>query len=93
MSSRVFLPRPVPSFGFGGWPASEAVHEPFGVVPVHPCAGDLLQVGQGADGAVAEWRPAAGAFGLVQPDRRLRERIVPCCQLLPIPMVSAGVFG
>ena len=43
---------------------------------MHPYAGDLLQVGQGAEGAIAEWRPAADAFGLVQPDRRLRERIV-----------------
>lgn len=31
--------------GFGGWPPAEAVHEPAGVVPVHPRGGDLLKVG------------------------------------------------
>jgi hypothetical protein len=76
MSSHVFLPRPVPGFGFGGQLASQAVHEPFVVVPVHPGAGDFLQVGQGADGAVTEWRPAAGAFGLVQPNGRFRQGVV-----------------
>ena len=93
MSSHVFLPGPVPGFGFGGRPPAQAVHEPFGVVPVHPGAGDLLQAGQGADGAVAEWRPAAGAFGFVQPDSRFRERIVPRRQMLLIPMFGSGVCG
>jgi len=65
MSSHVFLPGPVPGFGFGGWPASQAVHEPFVVVPGHPGAGDFLQAGQGADGAITEWRPEPHTFGFV----------------------------
>jgi hypothetical protein len=40
--------------GFGRGPPPEPVHQPLGVVPVHPRAGGLFHVGQGADGAIAE---------------------------------------
>lgn len=30
-------------FGFYGWSAAEAVHEPGGVVPVHPFSGGELE--------------------------------------------------
>ena len=76
MSSHVFLPRPVAGFGFRGWLASQAVHEPFVVVPVHPGAGDLFQVSQGADRPGPERGILADALSLVQPDRRLRQGVV-----------------
>jgi hypothetical protein len=44
----------VAGLGFGWGPAPEPVHQPLGVVPVHPGAGGLLQVGQGADRAGTE---------------------------------------
>jgi hypothetical protein len=66
----------VGGFGFGWWDAAEAVHESAGVVPVDPGGGDLVQVGQSADGAVPEWGAVADAFSLVQPDRGLGEGIV-----------------
>ncbi len=37
----------VPGLGFCRGAPAEAVHEPAGVVPVGPCAGDSLQVGEG----------------------------------------------
>jgi len=39
-------------FGFCGWASAEAVHEPAGVVPVHPGGGDLFEVGEGRSGPV-----------------------------------------
>lgn len=41
----------VPGVGFGGRPPASAVHDPVGVVPVHPCAGDLPDIGVGVDWA------------------------------------------
>src|SRR5258706_1278721 len=81
MSSRApgrdrLRPRVVPGLGLGRGPAAEAVHEPAGVVPVHPGAGYFLQVAQGPDRAVPERRPRPDAFGLVQPDGRLRQGVV-----------------
>jgi hypothetical protein len=40
--------------GFGWWPPAEAVHEPAGVVPPDPGGGDLFNVRQGFQRAVAE---------------------------------------
>ncbi len=48
----------VPGLGFGRGPAPEPVHRPLRVVPVHPRAGDLLQVGQGGDGPVRNGDPS-----------------------------------
>ena len=44
----------VPGLSLGRGPAAEPVHQPGGVVPVHPGAGDLLQVSEGPDRAGAE---------------------------------------
>ena len=56
----------VPGLSFGRGPAAEPVHQPGGVVPVHPRAGDSLKVSQGADRAGAERRAVPDALGLVQ---------------------------
>ena len=51
---------------FGRRPSAEAVHEPAGVVPVHPGGGDLPDVGQGFLRPVPERRAVPGAFGFVE---------------------------
>jgi hypothetical protein len=38
----------VVSFSFGGWTSAESVHEPAGVVPVHPGCGDVFNIVEGA---------------------------------------------
>jgi hypothetical protein len=52
--------------GFGRRPAPESVHQPLGVVPVHPGRGAFLEAGQGADRPGPERRPVTGAFGFVE---------------------------
>lgn len=44
----------VVGFVLEGWPAAEAVHEPAGVVPVHPLAGGLLNVAEPVERAGPE---------------------------------------
>ena len=52
------------------------VHQPAGVVPVHPVGGDHLQVRQPLQRPSAERRVGSDAFVLVEPDRGLGERVV-----------------
>ena len=42
----------------------------------HPAAGRVLDVPEPLERAVAEGRPRPGAFGLVQPNRRLGQGVV-----------------
>src|SRR5512135_1247118 len=79
---------PVLRFSLGRGPAAEPVHQPAGVVPVHPRAGDLLQVAQARDRAGAERRAVAGALGLVQADSRLRQGVVQGIPTVPTDGVS-----
>src|ERR1700681_1952076 len=62
--------------GFRGWAAPQPVHQPAHVVPGYPRRGDVLQVGEGVDRSGAERGTVAHTLGLVQPDRRLAERVV-----------------
>jgi hypothetical protein len=57
----------VVGLGFGGWASVEAVHEPAGVVPVHPGGGGLFDVADRPQGAGAERRVVADALGLYRP--------------------------
>ena len=63
-----------PSFGRG--PAARPMHQPTGVVPVHPGAGDLLLVRQGPHRDGPEGRAATDALGLVWPDGRFRQGVI-----------------
>jgi len=63
-------------FILGRWDPPKAVHEPGGVVPVHPRRGGLLDVTDGTQRALAERGIVGDALGLVEPDRRLCEGIV-----------------
>jgi hypothetical protein len=62
--------------GFGRGPAAEPVHQPAGVVPVHPRGGNALHVGEAAQRAGAERGVLADALGLVQTGGRLRQSVV-----------------
>ena len=63
-------------FVLGRWDPPETMHEPAGVVPVHPRRGGLLDVTDGAQRALAERGIVGDALGLVQSDRRLRQGII-----------------
>ena len=58
----------VVGFVFGWGDASEPVHEPVVVVPVHPGCCDPFQVADRAQWSGAKRGVDADAFGLVQPD-------------------------
>ena len=62
--------------GLGGWDAAEAVHEALLVVPGHVVGGDQLDIAEAMQRAAPERSAVADAFVLVQPDRRLRQRVV-----------------
>jgi hypothetical protein len=62
------------------------------VVPVGPAGGGVLDVGEGLVRPVVEQR-GVDALGFEQADDAFHERVIPRCQLLPIPPVSAGLFG
>jgi len=53
--------------GVGRGQQPGAVHEPGGVVPVHPGGGNLLDVAAAALRAVAEWRPVPVHSDLQRP--------------------------
>src|SRR5215213_10718614 len=62
--------------GLRGRASPEPVHQPAFVVPGHPCRCDVLQVGEGADRTGAERGALADTLGLIQPYRRLAQRII-----------------
>ena len=66
----------VAGFGFGGWDASEAVHEAFLVVPGDVVGGDVLDVADRVEGAAAKRGICADTLVLVEPDCRLSQRVV-----------------
>jgi hypothetical protein len=43
------------SFGLGGWPSAEAVHQPLLVVPVNPGCGDGFDICHRLERAAAKW--------------------------------------
>lgn len=63
-------------FEFDWWDTAQAVHEPVGVVPVHPVGGEQFHVDQAMQRAAPKRRVIANRFGLVQPDRRLGQGVV-----------------
>ena len=63
-------------FCFGGWDASEAVHEALLVVPGYVVGGEVFDVAEGVQGAIAKRRIGPDALVLVEPDRGLGQRIV-----------------
>ena len=61
---------------FGGWDSSEAVHEALLVVPGYVVGGEVFDVAEGVQGAIAKRRIGPDALVLVEPDRGLGQRIV-----------------
>ena len=62
--------------GFGGWDSFEAVHEAVLVVPGYVVGGEVFDVAQGVQGAIAKRRIGPDALVLVEPDRGLGQRII-----------------
>src|SRR5215208_7515074 len=62
--------------GLRGRASPEPVHQPAFVVPGYPRRRDVLQVGEGADRTGAERGALADTLGLIQPYRRLAQRII-----------------
>ena len=48
-----------------GWDAAQAVHEPVGVVPVHPLGGEQFDISQAMQGAPLERRVIAGVASVL----------------------------
>jgi hypothetical protein len=61
---------------FGGWDSSEAVHEALLVVPGYVVGGEVFDVAEGVQGAIAKRRIGPDALVLVEPDRGLGQRVV-----------------
>jgi hypothetical protein len=74
--SAVTMVSVVVGFGFDGWTSAQSVHEPAGVVPVHPGGGDLFEIGDATDRPGTERGSVSDALGPVQPDGRFREGVV-----------------
>ena len=59
-----------------GWDAAQAMHEPVGVVPVHPVGGEQFHVGQPVQRAMPERGVIADGFVLVEPDRGFGQSVI-----------------
>ncbi len=66
----------VAGLGFGGWDASESMHEALLVEPGDIVGGEVLDIAQGVQRAAAKRRIRSDAFVLVEPDGGLGQRVV-----------------
>ncbi|CAN5646442.1 hypothetical protein BH09ACT7_BH09ACT7_60550 [soil metagenome] len=78
---------------FDRWDAAKAVHEPVGVVPMHPVGGEEFNVGQSVQRAPPKRRVFADSFVFVQADRGFGQGVVPRLQLRSIRSVISELFG
>ena len=74
--------------GLGGCEVVAVLERPMVVEPVDPFGGGDLQIVEALPRS-----PRFDQLGLVEADHGFGEGVVPRRQLLPIPMLSAGLFG